>query len=77
MNVSASGYRFVHDALGTLHSQHGQDATIIKLFGSRRNGYFVDLAANEPLYLSNTRTLERDFGWRGVCIEGQHLPGRW
>ena len=31
--------------------------------------YFVDLAANNATEASNTRLLERDFGWRGVCIE--------
>ena len=69
---SSSSKRFVHDQPGTWHSQYGQDATIHKLFADCRNCYFVDLAANEPLYLSNTRTLERDYGWRGVCIEGNH-----
>ena len=24
----------------------------------------------EPIYFSNTRTLERDFGWHGLCIDG-------
>ena len=67
---SSSNRRFVHDQPGTWHSQYGQDATIHKLFADCRNCFFVDCAANEPLYLSNTRTLERDYGWRGVCIEG-------
>lgn len=31
--------------------------------------YFVDLAANEAIELSNTYALERAHGWRGVCIE--------
>ena len=34
------------------------------------NGYFVDLAANQPVTFSNTRALERDHGWQGLCIEG-------
>ena len=36
--------------------------------GDKHGGYFVDLAANDP-YLSNTATLERSFGWKGLCIE--------
>ena len=70
MNSSAAARRFVHDAPGTWHSQFGQDRTIHELFADCRSCYFVDCAANEPLFLSNTRALERDYGWRGVCIEG-------
>ena len=39
------------------------------LLGGLRGGYFVDLAANEPVRISNTRALERDYGWSGVCVE--------
>lgn len=39
------------------------------LLNYQHGGYFVDLAANRPILGSNTRALERDFGWRGVCIE--------
>ena len=57
------------DRTGTWHAQSGQDRTIARLHEHRRGGFFVDLASNEPLHLSNTRTLERDFGWTGVCID--------
>jgi len=50
------------------HSQVGQDKTVA-LLTKGKPGYFVDLAANDAKSLSNTLTLERDFGWRGVCIE--------
>lgn len=50
-------------------SQVGQDRTIFKLFDGKRDGYFVDLAANDAVYLSNTLTLEQEYGWRGLCIE--------
>jgi len=50
------------------HSQVGQDKTVA-LLTKGAPGYFVDLAANDAKSLSNTLTLERDFGWRGVCIE--------
>ena len=41
-----------------------------KLLGGLRGGYFVDLAANDPVRLSNSKTLEAEFGWSGLCIEG-------
>ena len=53
------------------HSQVGQDYVVISTFSGRRNGTFVDLAANDPIVFSNTRTLERDFGWTGTCVEPQ------
>lgn len=64
------------DVPGTWHSQAMQDRVVLALhrrvFGKNACcGFFVDLAANEPVRLSNTRTLERDFQWRGICIEAQ------
>ena len=48
------------------YSQVGQDSIILNLLGS--NGYFIDLAANDALDLTNTLALERK-GWTGLCIE--------
>ena len=39
------------------------------LLRHKRDGFFVDLASNEAIFISNTRTLERDHGWNGICIE--------
>ena len=43
----------------------------------KQRGFFLDVAANDALHLSNTRMLERDLGWDGVCIEPnpQYWPG--
>lgn len=50
------------------HSQESwQDRTIAHIFG--RSGYFVDLASHDAQIGSNTLSLERDYGWNGVCIE--------
>ena len=57
------------DQRGLWHSQFRQDRHVWHLLGRMSDGYFVDLAANEPVQLSNTRALERDHGWRGVCVE--------
>ena len=58
------------DTPGAYHSQAAQDKAVKAIFDGKRDGYFVDLAANHPIAKSNTRTLERDFGWRGLCIDG-------
>jgi FkbM family methyltransferase len=61
-----------HEALGKtgqMHSQAGQDWLVATLLGCKREGWFVDLAANDAKTLSNTLMLERDFAWNGLCIE--------
>ena len=57
------------DHPGWRHSQYNQDCIVMALMQFQRDGFFVDLAANKAIDTSNTRALERDFGWRGVCIE--------
>jgi hypothetical protein len=47
-------------------SQVGQDSIILDLLGP--DGYFIDLAANDALDLTNTLALERK-GWTGLCVE--------
>lgn len=51
------------------HSQARQDELVVALLRNKTNGYFVDLAANDAVHLSNTYSLERDWSWQGVCIE--------
>lgn len=50
-------------------SQAKQDVLVLGLLGNRRNGYFVDLAANDAVQLSNTFILERQNDWMGICVE--------
>jgi hypothetical protein len=60
-----------------LHSQAGQDWTVATLLGCKYDGYFIDLAANDAMQISNTLMLERDFNWNGICIEAnmQYMYG--
>jgi hypothetical protein len=51
------------------YSQWRQDSVVIGLLRNKREGFFIDLAANDARKLSNTYALERRFGWRGLCIE--------
>jgi hypothetical protein len=50
-------------------SQARQDEVVATLLKGKRNGYFVDLAANDATVLSNTYSLEQKFGWTGLCVE--------
>lgn len=58
------------------YSQVGQDETVCKIFeisfGDCRGRFFLDLAANDAAYLSNTKALEDSFGWNGICIEANY-----
>lgn len=60
------------DTVGS-KSQAGQDVVVAAIFEGEKNGYFIDLASNDPVRFSNTRVLERDFGWDGICVEPSHL----
>lgn len=49
-------------------AQARQDEVVLSLLKNQTNGYFVDLAANDATVLSNTYSLERYFGWQGLCV---------
>ena len=53
-------------------AQVGQDSIVLDLLGP--DGYFIDLAANDALVLTNTLALERK-GWTGLCVEPN--PAYW
>ena len=56
-------------------SQARQDEIVLKMLRNKTNGYFVDLAANDAAFLSNSYALERHYGWKGLCIEAN--PTYW
>jgi len=66
---------FAEDVPGHWHAKSGQDRLIAALLGGKQRGYFIDLAANHPIFVSNSRALERDYGWDGLCIEAN--PRYW
>ena len=63
------------DRPGTSHSQVGQDKLISSILHCKQKGLFLDVAANDALSLSNTRSLERDLAWDGICVEAN--PEYW
>ena len=58
-------------------SQHGQDVAVMRALDYWRNnrtgGFFVDLAANDAVWASNTYALEQHFDWRGIWIEANPI----
>ncbi len=68
----------IHDGNRNEGSQVKQDEIINNLINSFREAakiesgekpYFVDLAANDAAALSNTFRLEKNYNWKGLCIE--------
>ncbi|MFA5927639.1 MAG: FkbM family methyltransferase [Patescibacteria group bacterium] len=45
------------------------DRWVASTLKGRRNGYFVEAGASNGIGASNTYTLERYFGWSGICVE--------
>jgi len=64
--------QYLHRSHGQSHSKYNQDMTILKLFRGKRNGTFIDLAANQAYKLSNTFMLERDLNWSGLCVDSNY-----
>jgi hypothetical protein len=52
-------------------SQHAQDAFVIEMTGSLREGCFVDIGSNDPIRFNNTALLEKNYGWSGISIDAQ------
>lgn len=49
-------------------AQHGEDLIVWEYFNRKRDGFFVEVGANDPVALSQTHMLEQQ-GWRGLLIE--------
>jgi len=51
------------------YSQLNQDLLVLKLCDFKKNGYFVDVGANDGISGNNTYLLEKEYDWKGICIE--------
>ncbi len=49
-------------------AQEGEDRVLARFIGARRDGYYVDVGALDPIRFSNTWLLYQQ-GWRGINIE--------
>ena len=49
-------------------SQYGEDLAIDGILGCKKDGFFIDIGANDPTILSNTKRFY-DRGWSGINIE--------
>lgn len=56
------------------YGQLKQDLLCLDYFNHKRNGYFVDIGAGNGRDLSNTYLLEKEYGWKGICVEPLDAP---
>lgn len=54
------------------YSQEGEDMILQRIFGQRREGFYIDVGAHHPFRYSNTYVFYKK-GWRGINIDG--APG--
>src|SRR5881227_3460487 len=50
-------------------SYQGQDRFVLDVLGGMRGGFFLDSGASDGTTGSNTRVLEFEYGWTGICVE--------
>jgi FkbM family methyltransferase len=53
------------------YSRHAEELVIRDFFQDRKNGFFVDIGANDYKQENNTYYLEKHLGWRGVAVDAQ------
>jgi FkbM family methyltransferase len=51
------------------YSFQGQDRFVIRVLHGKRHGFFLDIGASDGVDGSNTKLLEEDFEWTGICVE--------
>ncbi len=51
------------------YSQTRQDFIVDQLLGNKKNGFFLDLGANDGISFSNTYFFEKHRNWQGICVE--------
>lgn len=49
-------------------SQTGEDRIVEFYLGGQRDGFYVDVGTNDPVYLNNTYLFYKK-GWKGICVE--------
>lgn len=46
-----------------------QDVWVVAMTGGKRHGRFLEIGSSDGVHLNNTLLLEREFEWRGCCVE--------
>jgi FkbM family methyltransferase len=57
------------------YSQLNQDLNVLKFYNNKKDGYFIEIGASDGMELSNTYLLEKEYNWKGICVEP--IPSRY
>ena len=70
-NYSNSFKQYLYETQNWDTSQHSQDWFLYSsmIRNMENKGFYVDLAANDYKWLSNTYFLDKCLSWNGICIE--------
>lgn len=50
-------------------SQSYQDMFVLTMLNGKKKGTFLDIGAHEPMFISNTYLLEKQFKWDGIAVD--------
>lgn len=60
------------------HSQSWQDLFVLTALNGKKNGYWLELGASDPVYMNNTYLLESRFEWTGISVDTRtELLSEW
>jgi len=51
------------------YSQFKQDLFLLEFYNKKYNGYFIEIGASNGITDSNTYLVEKDYNWKGICVE--------
>ncbi len=67
-----SNYRKELKGAKISYAQEGEDLILARFFGTKRNGFYVDVGSHHPERFSNTHIFYKK-GWKGINIDA--MPG--
>lgn len=50
------------------YAQEGEDLVLVRLFGRKKQGFYVEVGCHHPFRFSNTYLFYKR-GWRGICVD--------
>ena len=50
-------------------SQLHQDMQALEYLGCKKDGFYVDIGANDGKQISNTFVMDTQFSWKGLCVD--------
>lgn len=56
-------------SMKSYNGQSAQDLFVLKCLNYKRNGTFLEIGSNDPIYINNSYLLEKDYGWKGYMVE--------